>query len=139
MHDLTLLERIGAMENARSEVTERQRLERSLARHLISMLNTRRGSVPIAPDYGISDVTDLGRSFTEESVAEFKAEMERVIMRYEPRLSSVRVEYTPRPETPLSAVFEIEASVNTEYGRQTVRFETMLDATGAVRLGGGVA
>lgn len=137
MRDLTLLERISALETKRNGATERQRLERSLARHLTDMLNTRRGSVPVAPDYGIADVTDLGRSFTEESVEEFKAELERVIMRYEPRLSSVRVKHTPRPEMPLSAVFEIEAAVNTEYGRQTLRFETMLDATGAVRLAGG--
>lgn len=139
MHELTLLERIGAMGNTRGGATGRQRLERSLARHLTSMLNTRRGSVPIAPDYGIADVTDLGRSFTEENVAEFKTELERVIMRYEPRFSSVRVEYAPRPETPLSAVFEIEATVHTEQGPQKLHFETMLDATGAVRLAEGAA
>ena len=91
MHELTLLERIEAMENPRKEAAERQLLERSLSRHLTCMLNTRRGSVPIAADYGIADVTDLGRSFTEKSVTEFKAEMERLIMRYEPRLSAVRV------------------------------------------------
>ncbi|MDR3176379.1 MAG: type VI secretion system baseplate subunit TssE [Desulfovibrio sp.] len=139
MHDLTLLERIDSMENARNGTTERQRLERSLVRHLTSILNTRRGSVPIAPDYGIADVTDLGRSFTEESVAEFKTDLEHVIMRYEPRLVAVRVEYSPRPDTPLSAAFEIEAAVNTEYGRQTLRFETTLDVTGAVRLSGGAS
>ena len=70
MRDLTLLERISALEAKRDGATERQRLERSLARHLTDMLNTRRGSVPVAPDYGIADVTDLGRSFTEESVEE---------------------------------------------------------------------
>ena len=139
MYDLTLLERIEAMENARHGTAERRNLERSLARHLTSMLNTRRGSVPIAPDYGIADVTDLGRSFTEESVEEFKTELERVIMRYEPRLSAVRVTYAPKADAPLSAVFAIEAAVNTEYGRQTLHFETMLDATGAVRLAGGAA
>jgi len=139
MHELTLLERIGAMGNTRDKATRRQRLERSLARHLTSMLNTRRGSVPIAPDYGIADVTDLGRSFTEESVADFKAELERVIMCYEPRLSAVRVAYSPRPDTPLSAVFEIETAINTQYGRQTLRFETILDASGTVRLAEGTA
>jgi type VI secretion system protein len=137
MHDLTLLERIDAMENARDKGTRRQRLEASLARHLTSLLNTRRGSVPIAPDYGIADVTDLGRSFTEESIADFKADLEQVIMRYEPRLSAVRVTYSPRPDTPLSAVFAIEAAVATEYGRQTLHFETILDANGTVRLAEG--
>ena len=137
MHEYTLLERIDAMENARDKATTRQRLQRSLARHLTSMLNTRRGSVPIAPDYGIADVTDLGRSFTEESVADFKEELERVIMRYEQRLSSVRVHYAPRPDMPLSALFEIEAVVTMEYGQQTLHFETVLEASGIVRLNEG--
>ena len=137
MHELKLLERIDAMESVRDKATGRQRLERSLARHLASLLNTRRGSVPIAPDYGIADVTDLGRSFTEESVADFTTELERVIMCYEPRLSAVRVTYSPRPEAPLSAVFEIEAAVNTEYGPQTLYFETILDAAGTMRLAEG--
>lgn len=139
MQNLTLLERIGTLENKRDGLTDRQRLERSLVRHLTSLLNTRRGSVPIAPDYGIADVTDLGRSFTEESITEFKKELERIIMHYEPRLSRVRVEYTPRPDVPLSAVFAIEAAISTEYGEQTLQFETMLDATGMVRLKGGSA
>jgi type VI secretion system protein len=139
MHDLALLERIEAMEGAYGGETGPQRLKRSLARHLTSLLNTRQGSVPIASDYGIADMTDLGRSFTEESVAEFNGELERVIMRYEPRLSAVRVAYSPRPDMPLSAVFSIEAAVNTEYGRQTLHFETILDATGTVRLAEGAA
>lgn len=136
MHDLTLLERIAAMEKGQRNAPERRQIERSLARHLTSLLNTRRGSVLIAPDYGIADVTDLGRSFTEESVDEFKTELERVIMTYEPRLSYVKVLYTPRPDVPLSAVFEIEAAIRTEYGHQTLHFETLIDATGAVRLAG---
>ncbi len=136
MPDLTLLQRIAALENPNklSGLTARQRLERSLARHLTAILNTRRGSVPIAPDYGIADVTDLGRSFTEETVEEFKIDLERVIMRYEPRLAAVTVQYSPRPEAPLAAVFTIEAAVNTEYGVQTLHFETLLDAAGTVRL-----
>ena len=137
MHEFTLLERIDAMENVRDKATRQQRLKYSLARHLTSLLNTRRGSVPIAPDYGIADVTDLGRSFSEESVADFKGELERVIMRYEQRLSAVRVEYAPRPDMPLSALFEIEAIVNTDLGQQTLHFETVLEASGIVRLSEG--
>lgn len=137
MRKLTLLERIEAMEKGRAASLDRHALEYSLSRHLTSLLNTRRGSVPIAPDYGIADVTDLGRSFTEESVGQFRAELERVIMAYEPRLSSVRVDYTPRPDMPLCAVFAIEAAINTDYGQQTLHFETMVDATGAVRLADG--
>ena len=137
MPDLTLLERIKALEDARNDLVDGKSLERSLVRHLTALLNTRRGSAPIADDYGIADVTDLGRSFTEETLGEFTAELERVIMRYEPRLSALRVKHAPRTDAPLSAVFEIEAAVDTAYGRHTLRFETMLDVTGTVRLAGG--
>jgi type VI secretion system protein len=98
------------------------------------MLNTRRGNVPIAPDYGIADFTDLGSSFTEESVSDLKAELERVIMRYEPRLSNVRVRYSPRPDLPLAAVFQLEGTIRTENGVSPLRFETILNATGVVSL-----
>jgi type VI secretion system lysozyme-related protein len=138
MHELTLLERIAAAESPQiSAAQQRRRLEKSLVRHLSSMLNTRRGSVPIAPDYGVADVTDLGRSFTEESIEEFKTELERVIMCYEPRLSAVQIEYIPRPDTPLAAVFEIKTTVNTEYGQEILQFETRLDATGSIQVAEG--
>ena len=137
MHDLTMLERIAAAELPQNTAQQHRQLESSLVRHLSSMLNTRRGSVHIAPDYGIADVTDLGRSFTEESIEEFTAELERVILCYEPRLSSVQVTYVPRPDTPLAAVFEIKTSVSTPHGLRTLQFETRLDATGAMRVSEG--
>ena len=134
MHDLTLLERIAAAGKPLNISQQHRQLEASLVRHLGSMLNTRRGSVPIAPDYGIADVTDLGRSFTEESIEEFKTELERAILCYEPRLSSVQIFYVPRPDTPLAAVFEIKTTVSTPHGQRTLQIETTLDATGAMRV-----
>ena len=134
MRELTLFERLEKAESPKKPSGQRRRLETSLVRHLTSMLNTRKGSVPIAPDYGIGDVTDLGRSFTEESIGEFKAELERVLMRYEPRLAGVFVTHLQRPDTPLAAVFEIKAVVNTQYGQQTLQLETTLESSGALRV-----
>jgi type VI secretion system protein len=135
---MTLLERIAAMEKGeQNKGTYTARLYRSLTRHLADMLNTRRGNVPIDPNYGMADVTDLGSSFTEESVTDIKEELERVVMQYEPRLSAVHVEYTPRPDAPLAAVFSLEASIRTESGSiMPLRFETILDADGTIRLQG---
>jgi type VI secretion system protein len=137
MNEFTLLERLVRLDKSAGRpdmLAPQEALERSLARHLSALLNTRRGAVPIAPDYGIGDVTDLGRSFTEESIHEFTSGLERMLLRYEPRLSKVRVNYTPRKDVPLAAFFDIEATIATEYGEQVLRFETMLDATGAARL-----
>ncbi|MDR2800039.1 MAG: type VI secretion system baseplate subunit TssE [Desulfovibrio sp.] len=134
---MTLLERVSAMEKEGEENLmsfSPVRLQHSLVRHLTAMLNTRRGNVPIAPDYGIADMTDLGSSFTEEGVGDLEKELAQVIMRYEPRLADVRVKYTPRPDLPLAAVFRLEGNVMTENGPSPLRFETILDATGVVRL-----
>ncbi|MDR2055483.1 MAG: type VI secretion system baseplate subunit TssE [Desulfovibrio sp.] len=136
MQDLTLLERVYALEKGEKDLGAYNpaRLTHSLVRHLTAMLNTRRGSVPIAPDYGIADLTDLGSSFTEQSVADLKQELERVIMRFEPRLTDVRVEYKPRTDMPLAAIFSLSATVQTKNGPSPLRLETILDAAGAVRL-----
>ncbi|MDR0827346.1 MAG: type VI secretion system baseplate subunit TssE [Desulfovibrio sp.] len=136
MQDLTLLERIRAMGKGEREAGghDPNRLNHSLLRHLTAILNTRRGSVPIAPDYGIADVTDLGSSFTAESVADMQTDLERVVMRYEPRLSSVHMEYTPKPELPIAAVFCLDAAIETENGTTPLHFDTILDATGIVSL-----
>jgi type VI secretion system protein len=120
MQDMTLLERIHALEKEGKESVAHfspARLQQSLMRHLTAMLNTRRGNVPIAPDYGIADLTDLGSNFTEEGIGDLEAELARVILRYEPRLSDVRVQYAPRPDLPLAAVFILEAMVQTEQGQ----------------------
>jgi type VI secretion system protein len=138
VQDLTLLERVYAMEkgDAQFGTHSTERLYRSLIRHLRSLLNTRRGSVPVAPDYGIADMTDLGSKFTEESVDDLKADLERLVERYEPRLHDVKARYTPKPDMPLAAVFSLEASVRTEHGIVPLRFQTILDAAGTVRLKG---
>jgi type VI secretion system protein len=138
VQDLTLLERIHAMEKGDAQFGAHgtERLYRSLIRHLRAMLNTRRGSVPIAPDYGIADMTDLGSKFTEESMEDLKTDLERVVKRYEPRLYDVRAEYTPRADMPLAAVFSLEASIKTDNGIVPLRFRTILDAAGTVRFQG---
>ena len=136
MQDMTLLERIHALEKGEREPGghDPMRLNRSLLRNLTAILNTRRGSVPIAPDYGLADVTDLGSSFTEESIADIRASLEHVVMRYEPRLSSVHMEYTPKSDLPLAAVFSLDATIQTKNGATPLHFDTILDATGTVRL-----
>jgi type VI secretion system protein len=136
VQDLTLLERVYAMEKGEKNLGthDNARLYRSLIRHLRALLNTRRGSVPIAPDYGIADMTDLGSSFTEESAEDLKTDLERLVERFEPRLHDVKAQYTPMPDMPLAAVFSLDASIRTESGVMPLRFQTILDAAGTVRI-----
>lgn len=134
MQKLTLLERIDYLEKNRPNRPEQMTLEKSLMRHLTDLLNTRKGSVPIAPDYGIADITDLGRSFSKETINEFTCALENVVLRYEPRLSAIHILYNADTVAPLSASFKIEATLAKELGQQKIQFETTLDSTGSVRL-----
>ncbi len=138
MNPLTLLERISDIAQPKHStepvLTDTEKLERSLRRNLTSILNTNKGSVPIAPEYGISDITDLGHSFSEESIQEFIDELERVILQYEPRLLSATITYTPRSDKPLDAVFTLEGTLKKEFGMQVLRFETELNASGQVKI-----
>lgn len=130
MHRLTLLERISSLEKHKVNKYDQMTLERSVMRHLSDMLNTRKGTVPIAPDYGIADVTDLGRSFSQESIDQFAEDLECVILRYEPRLKDVKITYDADEQEPLSARFKMEVELTQEFGNQRLAFETKLDSAG---------
>jgi type VI secretion system protein len=64
---------------------------KSIIDHLTRLLNTRKGSAPIDPNYGISDLSNLAGSFamgTTESICE---EVVVQITKYEPRLCGPKI------------------------------------------------
>ena len=67
----------------------------SITEHLQRLLNTRQGSVPILPDYGIPDFTNLPGDTLTESAMEMRDIICRVLKQYEPRLADVQVASTP--------------------------------------------
>jgi type VI secretion system protein len=131
---LLLLERIQALEKGRPDTGDQAALQRSVMRHLSALLNTRRGSVPIAEDYGIGETMDIAGDFSKEGIATLERDLEAVIGKYEPRLANVKVTFAPRNALPLTVVFRIDASLATETGPRPLRLETILDADGAVHL-----
>jgi type VI secretion system protein len=65
--------------------------KKSIVDHLTRLLNTRQGSVPIDPNYGMSDLSNIAGSFamgTTESICE---EVAIQINRYEPRIAYPRI------------------------------------------------
>jgi type VI secretion system protein len=65
--------------------------KKSIVDHLTRLLNTRQGSVPIDPNYGMSDLSNIAGSFamgTTESICE---EVAIQINRYEPRITYPRI------------------------------------------------
>ncbi len=96
MREERLLERIRNWEKRpeRRVKEDPRRIVDSVIRHLIRILNTKHGNVPIDEDYGTPDFTDLfvtlSRTETDRKKEAEKA-IRLAIQKYEPRLKGVRV------------------------------------------------
>lgn len=134
MREERLLERIRSWEREpeRRAREDPRRVNDSILGHLVRILNTRQGNVPIAEDYGIPDFLDLLGSYPE-SVREVERVIRSAIQKFEPRLKSVRVSFIPPGEDPLSLRFQIAARLSSD-SRQQVVYETSIDSDGKVHL-----
>jgi type VI secretion system protein len=137
MREERLLERIRVWkkEPARREREDVRRISDSILYHLQRILNTRRGNVPIAEDYGIPDFTELLYSYPE-SVRDIEKSIRQTIQKYEPRLKAVRVNFIPPEEDVLSLRFQIIAQLATDLDKVPVLFETVVDSDGKIKVSG---
>ncbi len=135
MLEQRLLERIRSrkMEPERRESSSLTRTTRSVLEHLMRILNTWQGNVPIAPDYGIPDFIDLLQTYPE-SVRDIERSMRLVISRYEPRLSAVRVTFLPSDEQSFRLRFQITAKLKQDQEKTPVYIETEIDSDGKVNV-----
>lgn len=131
MREARLLERIRLREKEphRRDHEDPARVIDSVIAHLGQILNTRRGNVPIASDYGIPDYTELLHHYPE-SLREFERAIRQTILHYEPRLKAIRVNFIPHEEDPFSVRFQINAKLTTSSGTTAVLFESLLDTDG---------
>ncbi len=67
----------------------------SIVSFLTKLLNTRQGSVPIDPDYGMPDMSNIAGSFASGSISDIQRDILRQISVYEKRFLQPRI-------TPLS-------------------------------------
>src|SRR3546814_13704852 len=88
MRELRLLERVAGLGSGgqRSHITRAEILVDSILNHLRRILNTRQGSVPIDPSFGVPNFTNLAGSFATGPTGQMIEDMNRMIQRYEPRL-----------------------------------------------------
>lgn len=137
MREERLLERISTWkrEPGRREREDARRITDSILYHLQRILNTKRGNVPIAEDYGVPDFTDLFHSYPE-SLRDLEKSIRQTIQKYEPRLTAVRVSFIPQEEDLLSLRFQIVAKLATAERKNSVLFETIVDADGKVSVKG---
>lgn len=139
-----LLDRIRSSKDAavqRAGDTDR-RCQASVLSHLQRILNTRRGNVPIAEDYGIPDFVDFLQSYPE-SVHKIERDIKATIDKYEPRLGQVLVTHVPDVDEGLTLRFQIVANLRQISGYPGVEqdrpvrkvfFKTLISENGRVHI-----
>ncbi|WP_412068638.1 type VI secretion system baseplate subunit TssE [Rubrivirga sp. IMCC43871] len=101
-------------------VSEEDRRVHSVVGHLQRLLNTRQGSVPHIPDYGLPDPAEARRR-GDDALDQLRKAVRDAIVTYEPRLARVRVEAKATDAAAMRTTFVITGEV--ERGRR-VRLET---------------
>lgn len=135
MYEERLLERIANLEAppGRKQRTDVSRAVDSVIHHLQRMLNTRQGSVPIAEDYGIPDMTNFPAQDLAGAGKDIAGAVRDFIRTYEPRLDKVRITFERRDEDLLSLRFRLEG-ILVRQNKMPVLFETVVDADGKVNV-----
>jgi type VI secretion system protein len=135
MREARLLERIRFRERnpQRREAKDTGQVIDSVLDHLTRILNTRRGNVPIAEDYGIPDYTEFLQNFPE-SLRDLETAIEQTVTQYEPRLKAVRVNFVSQDEAVFAVKFQISAKLAGMAGNTSVLFESKLDTGGKISI-----
>ncbi len=132
MREERLLERIRAIEREpdRRETGDVNRQVVSILRHLEGILNTRQGNVPIAPDYGMPDFTNV-KMFGSGSAREIEGSIRQIVGKYEPRLVKLKVAFTPQEDDLLALRFRISARLAVDES-VPVEFSTVIRDDGRI-------
>lgn len=92
------------------KLTEDQKLSLSIVENLRMILTTRRGSVQHLPDFGVSDILQIYIR-SENPIESLKQELKQVILKYEPRISQVKMESSEFDQKSLRASLKIIVTV----------------------------
>ncbi|MCK5230109.1 MAG: type VI secretion system baseplate subunit TssE [Desulfobulbaceae bacterium] len=132
-----LLERIRKLGNGVDEadagLTESAVEIQSVNNHLQKLLNTRQGSAQIAEDYGVPDITNVPGEGLTESALRIERTISKIIRKYEPRLSGVRLKVEPRETDMLIMRFRLEAVLAGSPDVPIV-FETVVTPNGDIQV-----
>lgn len=136
MREQRLLERIAALEtnDMQENATRAQVLVGSIRDHLQRILNTRRGSVPLDPEFGVPDFTNLAGSFSTGSTRDIIDSITRMIERYEPRLKQPRLRVSEHADEVLSLSFSLDGVVQVDDRELPIRLATSISSSGRVTL-----
>lgn len=86
-------------------------LASSIQRHLYVMFNTRKGSIPYDPEYGVPDINDIYVRLPH-SACQLQQTLQQLIERYEPRLLQVQISSISSSSDEEVMVFKIKSYIN---------------------------
>ena len=131
-----ILERIAFWK----EGAERDRLSRyesvssSVRAHLSRLLTTRKGSVPISPEYGVPDLSNIAGSFESGSSLQMVQTILETVARFEPRLLSPRVRAHDDTTELSSLRIEISGEILVNDQRTLIQIPAFVRANGEILL-----
>jgi len=102
------------------------RRAKSIADHLWRLYNTRRGTLPHLPDYGLPDINEIYQRLPG-SLKEFEQTLLEITAKYEPRLERVKIRAVPVSNHEFKLSFELSAVIR---GGERVLFQTHFDSAG---------
>jgi type VI secretion system protein len=109
-----------------SAVPKEFRRAKSISDHLWRMFNTRQGSVPHLPDYGLPDISEIYRKLPS-SLKELEQTILNLCSKYEPRLDRVRIRPLATGPMEFKLSFELSAAMK---GGERISFQTSFSSTG---------
>ena len=132
MRERRLLERVSYWERGgdRSSQTQAETLVRSICNYLIRLLNTRQGSAPNDPLFGVPDLANVAGGLSSGATADIEEELRRVITQYEPRLLNPRVNAVAQGGEVLSLSFSLSGMIDVDHQLIPLQLATRLDGNG---------
>lgn len=115
MSQIRLLERLSVLEEPRLAAGRApdRLLRDSIVEHLRRLLNTRAGSVPIDPDYGMPDMSNIAGSFALGTTESLSEAIVRQVSRYEPRFRQPRITVEKETREVITLRFELSGMITT--------------------------
>ncbi|TKC88044.1 type VI secretion system baseplate subunit TssE [Trinickia terrae] len=102
----------------------------SVMENLRRILNTRAGALKHLPDYGLPDMTNIYEALPA-SAHQLKAQMEKTLLAYEPRIRSIDVEVAARVDPGLTISYVMTCRLKKA---GLVRYGTHFEPSGLTRL-----
>jgi len=135
MYEKTLLERIEALETETGGTGESSsEIEiRSVMTYIRKLLNTNRGSVLIADDFGMPDMMVFSGGGISETMERIEKSILETVRKYEKRLSDVKVGVDTEQNDVLSIHLSMEG-VLTRQKNAPVFFESIVQPGGKVNV-----